>query len=119
MLAINANTRCYVCIEPQDFRKGIDGIGAIIRQKMAHDPMSGAIYLFRNKSGISIKILVYDGSAYWLCLRRLSSGRLKWWPKHQNNSSLVTALTAREIQVILWNGNPSSAQFAPEWKKVI
>jgi transposase len=120
MLAINANTRCFVCIQPQDFRKGIDGIGAIVRQKIAHDPMSGALYLFRNGSGTSIKVLFYDGSAYWLCLRRLSAGRLKWWPNHSDkaDSSLVTLLTAREIQVILWNGDPSRAQFAPEWKKI-
>lgn len=120
MLALQANARCFVCIEPQDFRKGIDGIAAIIRQRIAHDPMSGAIYLFRNRSGASIKILFYDGSASWLCHRRLSSGRLKWWPTHQDieNSSMVTSFTAREIQVILWNGDPNGAQFDPEWKKI-
>jgi transposase len=121
MLAIHASTRCFVCLEPQDFRKGIDGIAAVVRQKIAHDPMSGAMYLFRNRSGTSIKILSYDGMSYWLCLRRLSTGRLRWWPKNQNpeqDHSLVSALSAREIQVVLWNGDPNGAQFSPDWKKL-
>jgi transposase len=120
MLTVSANTRCFVCIEPQDFRKGIDGIAAIVRQRIAHDPMSGALYLFRNGNRTSIKVLFYDGSGYWLCLRRLSSGRLKWWPEQQDvkNPEMVATLSAREIQVILWNGDPSSTQFGEEWKKM-
>jgi transposase len=120
MLAISAGTRCFVCIEPQNFRKGIDGMSAVVRQRIAHDPMSGAVYLFRNNGRTSIKILFYDGSAFWLCQRRLSAGRLKWWPEHQDkdNPSMITPLTAREIQVILWNGDPTQAQFSPDWRKL-
>jgi transposase len=119
MLAISAGTRCFVCVEPQNFRKGIDGMSAVVRQRISHDPMSGAVYLFRNNARTSIKILFYDGSAFWLCQRRLSAGRLKWWPEHQDQDNAMTAsLTAREIQVILWNGDPTQAQFTPEWRKL-
>lgn len=119
MLAISPNTRCFVCIEPQDFRKGIDGMSAVVRQKVLHDPMSGAVYLFRSQNRRSIKVLFYGGLGYWLCQLRLSSGRLKWWPKQgEDPHSLICALGAREVLVMLANGDPMSAQFDPEWKKL-
>jgi hypothetical protein len=122
MLAINANSRCFVCLVPQDFRKGIDGIAGVVRQKIQEDPMNGAFYLFRNQSRTSIKVLFYGGIGYWLCQLRLSSGRLRWWPEHRNHNqedlALICQLSAREIQVMLCNGDPTGAQFIPEWKKV-
>jgi transposase len=120
MLAVNPSTRCFICIEPIDGRKGIDGIGAVVRQKLSQNPMDGAWYLFRTRSGTTIKILFYDGSSFWLCLRRLSSGRIKWWPRHEDaqSQSMAKLLAAREINVILWNGDPSATAFGPEWKKI-
>jgi len=124
MLTVNPTTRCFLYIEPIDGRKGIDGIGAIVRQKLNQNPMDGAWYLFKNRSGTILKILFYDGSSFWLCLRRLSAGRIQWWPRHQEaekeaqNQPMMKLLAAREITMILWNGNPSTATFGPEWKKI-
>lgn len=121
MLAMSANSRCFVCLVPQDFRKGIDGIAGVVRQKIKEDPMNGAFYLFRNQNRTSIKVLFYSGIGYWLCQLRLSSGQLKWWPENRNYNqadlALICELSAREIQVMLCNGDPSGAQFIPEWKK--
>jgi len=120
MLAVNANTRCFVCIEPQDFRKGIDGIAGIVRQRFAMDPMDGALYLFRNRNRTSVKLLFYTGFGFWLCQLRLSSGRLKWWPEQSDpeNVSMIRKLSSREIQVMLSNGDPRGAQFAEDWRSL-
>ena len=120
MLSLSATTRCFVCVEFQDFRKGIDGIAGIVRQKIAMDPMDGALYLFRNKNRTSIKVLFYTGFGFWLCQLRLSSGRLKWWPDKVNpeDLSMIRSLSAREIQVMLTNGDPTGAQFVVDWKSL-
>ena len=121
MLALSATTRCFVCIEPHDFRKGIDGIAAIVRQKIAMNPMDGALYLFRNRNRTSIKVLFYNGFGFWLCQLRLSSGRLKWWPDTADPKgvSIIRSLSAREIHVMLANGDPRGAQFTEDWKSLI
>jgi len=56
--------------------------------------MNGAIFVFRNRRGTSLKLLCYDGQGFWLCQKRLSQGRLAWWPSMPQASH---RLSAREL----------------------
>ena len=112
MIQISPQMRILVAVKPVDFRKGIDGLACICRSVLKSDPFSGYVFVFRNRRGTAIKILVYDGQGYWLCQKRLSSGRFHWWPK----KGPVEQLPAHELQMILWNTNPRGA--APLWKKI-
>ena len=75
MLQLTPQSRIFLATEPVDFRKGIDGLAAVCRQVLGDNPLSGAIYVFRNRSGTTLKILFYDGQGFWLCTKRLSQGR--------------------------------------------
>jgi len=116
MIQVTAQMRIFVAIEAVDFRKGIDGLCHLCRNKMEADPFSGALFVFRNRSRTSIKLLFYDGQGYWLCQKRLSQGRFNWWPRSANEK--VSHLAVHELQVLLWNGNPDEARVSPFWKKV-
>ncbi len=116
MIQVAAQMRIYVAIEAVDFRKGIDGLCRLCRDKMEADPFSGALFVFRNRSRTSIKLLFYDGQGYWMCQKRLSQGRFNWWPQSANEK--VSQLAVHELQVLLWNGNPDEAQVSPFWKKI-
>lgn len=116
MIAVPHGASIYVCVAPADFRKGINGLGAICREYLKKDPMNGAIFVFRNRSKTALKILVYDGEAFWLMTRRLSRGKLTWWPTAQGVSS---ELKAKELQTLIMNGNPEGAEFSDDWKKVL
>ena len=65
MLAISPNTKAYLCLADVDFRKGIDGLQAVCRNLIEKDPFSGMIFIFRNRSGSSIRTLAYDGQGFW------------------------------------------------------
>ena len=80
MLQLTPQTRVFVACEPADFRRGIDGLAALCRQRLGADPMEGAVFVFRNRRGTSLKLLNYDGQGFWLCHKRLSSGKFKNWP---------------------------------------
>jgi transposase len=116
MLQITPHMRIFVAIEPIDFRKGIDGIAGICR-KLLKDPFSGQIFVFRNRSKTAIKILLYDGQGFWLCQKRLSKGRFKWWPK--KNDSTFNQLAAHELQMLIINGDPSGCNVSPDWKPIL
>jgi transposase len=107
MLQMTPQSRIFVATEPVDFRKGIDGLAAVC--------LSGALYVFRNRAGTTLKILCYDGQGFWLCTKRLSQGRFLWWPTTQDVS---TPLSARELAIVLWNGHPQQAGMADDWKKL-
>jgi transposase len=115
MLQLTPQSRIFVALAPVDFRKGIDGLAAVCRQALGENPLGGAVYVFRNRAGTALKLLVYDGQGFWLCTKRLSQGRFQWWPTATTPS---LSLSARELTVLLWNGFPARAQMAPEWRRV-
>ncbi len=115
MLQITQQHRLLFAVEPVDFRRGIDGIAALCRVTLQSDPFTGTVFVFSNKRRTSVKILIYDGTGFWLCLKRFSKGTLKWWP---SCSSEAAAITARELQLLLHQGDPSHARFAEEWRQV-
>jgi transposase len=50
-----------VATKPVDFRKGADGLAALVREEMRADPFSGAIYVFRAKRADRVKLVFWDG----------------------------------------------------------
>ena len=96
MLQLTPQSRVFLAVAPADFRRGIDGLAALCRQRLGEDPMTGAIFVFRNRRGTSLKLLCYDGQGFWLCQKRLSQGRLTWWP---STAQVSHRLSARELQI--------------------
>jgi hypothetical protein len=62
-----------------------------------------------------VKILVYDGQGFWLCHKRLSSGRFAHWP---DGAVPSRPLEACELQVLLMAGDPRRAHAAPAWRRL-
>ncbi len=116
MIQITPQMRILLAVEAVDFRKGIDGLAAVCRNVLGSDPFSGYVFVFMNKKKTAIKILMYDGQGFWLCQKRLSRGRFQWWP-HKSVDRLMRLLV-HELQLLIWNGNPQSAQAAPLFKKI-
>ena len=115
MIQITPHMRIWVAVEPVDFRAGIDGLAAACRQRLQADPLSGALFVFRNRARTAIRILVYDGQGFWLCSKRLSTGKFAFWPDAQTPSR---ALQACELQVLLMGGDPIHAKAAPDWRRL-
>ena len=83
MIQITPQMRILVALEPADFRRGIDGLARICKETLQQDPFSGCVFVFRNRRATALKVLVYDGQGFWLCHKRLSSGRFRWWPSQR------------------------------------
>ena len=67
MIQITPQMRLLLAVEPVDFRKGIDGLVQVCRQRLNTDPMTGALFVFANRRRRALKILMYDGQGFWLC----------------------------------------------------
>jgi hypothetical protein len=80
MLQITPQMKILVAVEPADFRKGIDRLVRLCKDSLQQDPFADTVFVFRNRRGTAIKVLVYDGQGFWLCHKRLSEGRFRWWP---------------------------------------
>ena len=118
MLQITPQMKVLVAVEPADFRNGIDGLAALCKKSLAQDPFSGTVFVFRNRRATAIKMLVYDGQGFWLCQKRLSSGRFRWWPAATSHSSdpATATLATHQLAVLFSAGNPSRTGAAPDWR---
>lgn len=118
MIQLPANAVVFVMHEAISFRNGIDGTSAIARLVLQKEPMDGAFFVFRSKIGDSLRILYYDGGGYWLCTRRLSKGKFNAaWPKG-SSAQPCAQLLVRELQILIWGGDPTSCRFPDLWRKV-
>lgn len=70
--------RIYVATKPVDFRKGLDGLAAVVQEVLKLDPFSGTAFIFRAKRADRVKILIWDGSGLILIYKRLEDNKFRW-----------------------------------------
>ena len=116
MLQITPQMRILVAVEPADFRKGIDGLARLCKETLRQDPFGGAAFVFRNRKATALKVLVYDGQGFWLCHKRLSAGRFRFWPAMADGQAQT--LAAHQLHVLLSAGNPDAAKGPADWRPV-
>lgn len=109
--------KILIAVEPADFRKGIDGLAQLCRAELDSDPFSGAVFVFRNRRATSVKLIIYDGQGFWLCLKRLSTGKFRFWPTTRDGAA-AKRLLAHELQVLLSAGDPEGTRAAPPWRQL-
>ena len=65
----------YVAAAPTDLRKSFDGLSALVTQCFGTDPLSGHLFVFRNRRGDQIRILFWDRTGYCILGKKLARGR--------------------------------------------
>jgi transposase len=89
--------RVMVATKPVDFRKGAEGLAAVVREEMRADPFSGAIYVFRAKRADRVKLVFWDGTGVCLFAKRLEDGKFRW-PAVRDG---VIRLTSAQLSALL------------------
>jgi transposase len=89
--------RVMVATKPVDFRKGMEGLAALVREAMGADPFCGTVYVFRAKRADRVKLIFWDGTGMVLVAKRLEDGKFRW-PGVQDT---ILRLSAAELQALL------------------
>src|SRR4029077_18406272 len=92
-------TKVYVAVEAVDMRKGFDGLYGLVRDQLGHDPLSGYLFLFSNRTRTRLKALVWDGSGLWVCAKRLEKGRFRWPAASEKQRSV--SMRAEELAMLV------------------
>jgi len=88
VLTISPAVRVYVATGATDLRRSIDGLAALVRQRFDLDPLSGHLFLFRNRRGDRLKILAWDHGGFWVLYKRLERGTFAW-PSEEAGDSIT------------------------------
>ena len=86
MLIPPGPVRVLVATKPVDFRKGMNGLAALVQEQLKVDPFSGTIYCFRAKRADRVKLVFWDGT-----------GKFRW-PRVQDG---VMRLSAAQLSALL------------------
>jgi transposase len=113
VLTLGLTGRIWVCLQPQDGRKGIDGLAAVVTTHLGRDPLSGDLYVFRNRRGDRLKILAWQGDGFALYLRRLEKGTFAFPTADVGEVSV----TATELAMILGGIDLGSAKRRPRYER--
>jgi transposase len=82
--------RVLVATKPVDFRKGAEGLAALVKDQMRSDPFSGTVYVFRAKRADRVKLVFWDGTGLCLYAKRLEDGDFRW-PRIQDGMMRLTS----------------------------
>ena len=105
MIRPSGAVRVMLATRPVDFRRGMDGLAALVRDAMGAAPLSGTVYVFRSKRPDRVKLLVWDGSGLVLATKRLEASQF-YWPKIEDG---VIWLSAAQLAALVEGLN---------WKRV-
>ena len=97
MLVPPGPIRVLVATKPVDFRKGMNGLAALVQGELKADPFSGTIYVFRARRADRVKLVFWDGSGLCLFAKRLEEGKFVW-PRIQDG---VMRLSAAQLASLL------------------
>ena len=75
MLSFPPAVKLWYCAEPVDMRLGFDGLFALVRSRLNADPLSGHLFIFRNRTADRLKVLYWGGHGLCLFCQRLEAGR--------------------------------------------
>lgn len=106
MLSLPSPVKIFLCAEPVDLRRSFDGLASIARDGLGQDPLSGDWFVFRNRRGDRIKILMWDRDGLLLVYKRLEEGCFRF-PAPPADAKSVR-VTTQELSLLLWGIDPSS-----------
>jgi len=89
--------KVMVATKPVDFRKGSEGLAALVREEMKAEPFCGTVYVFRAKRADRVKLIFWDGTGMCLFAKRLEDGKFQW-PKMRDG---VMRLSAAQLSALL------------------
>lgn len=102
MIAIASGVRVLIATRPVDFRKGMDGLAAVVKEHLKADPFSGAIFVFRSKRADRVKLIVWDGTGLCLFSKRLEQGTFRWPRIEDGTMRLTPSQLAALIEGLDW-----------------
>ena len=97
---IPASVRIFVCTERQDMRRSFDALALAVKDRLALDPESGALFVFAGKRGNRLKVLWFDHNGYCILYKRLHRAKFEL-PVATELHRPIAYIDARALAVLL------------------
>jgi len=115
MLSIPGRVKIFLAVEPTDRRQGFDRLAARVSQTLQADPLSGHLFVFRNRRADRLKLLYWDGDGYAVGYKRLESGVFRFPIAAQGQASLT--ISAADWAMLLDGVDLSSVRRGKRYRR--
>jgi transposase len=78
MIRAGGNVCVWLATAPVDMRRSFDALAEHVRTILARDPLSGHLFVFRNRSAERVKILWWDSDGFAIYYKRLERGTFQF-----------------------------------------
>jgi len=116
MLSLLPNVRVWLCTQPADLRKSFDGLFGLVQQWLGGDPLSGELFVFRNKTGDRIKILLWEGDGLVIWYKRLEAGTFRF--PEASDGARALAVRPADLLLLLEGIDLSNAQRRKRYQRL-
>jgi len=89
----------WLATEPVDMRRSFDGLAEHVRAFLGHDPLSGNMFVFRNRAGHMLKILWWDDNGLAIYYKRLERGTFQFPPATCSGASGASGGEAKTLTI--------------------
>jgi transposase len=97
MVSLPTSVRIWLATRATDLRKSFDTLAELVRQQLQGDPLSGQLFVFRNKRADRIKLLYWDEDGFVIVYKRLEAGTFRF-PQAE---SAGVEIRAADLQLLL------------------
>ena len=110
MVIFDSSPKIFMAKEPIDVRKGIDYLASLVLNQFELNPYDKSLFIFSNKRHNRLKCLYFDGSGFWIFIKRVENGTLKW--KHSADC-LGPEISEQQLRWILEGLRPEQKRTIP------
>jgi transposase len=112
MISLPPAVRIFLARDPADMRRGFDGLAALTTSVLGQDPLSGHLFVFRNRRGDRLKVLYWDRDGLAIWMKRLERGTFRFPPPRDGRVEVTSAELAAILEGIDLERAPRRPRFA-------
>jgi transposase len=114
VLSLPPSVRLFVATQPVDGRKGADSLMVLVRDELAHDPLSGHLFIFFSRRCERVRIVYWDRNGFAMWTKRLQKGRFR--PMFVDGRLSSKPIEAAQLGLILEGIELAGARHRPRWE---
>lgn len=103
MIGLPPAVKIHVCVAPTDMRKSFDGLCGLTQHVLQQDPLSGHLFVFRNRARDRLKVMYWDGDGLAIWYKRLERGTFQLPTDLRADQQVPAAaeITVSELNLLL------------------
>lgn len=116
MLSVPGQVKILLCLQPADMRRSFDGLAAMVENVLDDNPLSGHLFVFRNRRGDRVKLLYWSGDGLCIWYKRLEEGTFRFPGPGQGEASNGVSISATDLAMLLDGVDLSSVRRAKRYR---